>query len=234
MHTTRNWKPRPWILGLPLLGSLGATGCTDPRCEDLEALPQGDRVQVIGDSVFDSNADTCGDVGDHLSFLLGEQVVDRAIGGLLLDDPDGLDIADQYRSQGHAWVVVDGGANDLLTRCNCDCGPEIDALASEDASEGAMVDLVDRIVADGSSVAILGYYEAVPGSEFGPCLDELEVMTTRYSMIAEQHPEVTLVDARPLMSPQQTPSAYQEDGIHPSPEGALLIAEAFATVIGEP
>ena len=225
---------RSVLLGLTGLGSLIATGCTDPRCEELETLPRGQHVQVIGDSVFDSNADTCGDIGDHLSFMLGEQVTDRAIGGLLLDDPEGLDIADQYRSEGHAWVVVDGGANDLLTRCNCDCGPELDALASEDASEGAMVDLVDRIVADGSSIAILGYYEAVPGSEFAPCLDELEVMTARYSLIAEQHPNVELVDARSLMSPQQTPGAYQEDGIHPSPEGAELIAGAFAEVIGMP
>ncbi|MEM7158808.1 MAG: SGNH/GDSL hydrolase family protein [Myxococcota bacterium] len=212
-------------------GTLPTDTGAERGCEVIEALPEPERFHLIGDSVFVSNVDECADVGDFVGRTFGERVEVQAVGGTELGGgKDG--IPGQYIPGGWEWVIVDGGANDLGNICDCDCSAEqLDALASADASEGLMVELVDQIVGDGSQVVLLGYYEAMPDSEFGPCIDEQTILSDRYAAIADARPEVVFVDGRELMDPESTPVAYQEDGVHPSPTGSALLADGISLAI---
>jgi hypothetical protein len=216
-----------WMALLPAL-----VGCSEPQmCSDVDGLAQGSEVQILGDSVFDFNDDTCGDVGDFLSLLLGARVVDHARGGSWLDHPSDSDIRQSYQPGGWAWVVVDGGANDLLEGCNCDCDPEVDGLIAEDTETGAMVELVERARADDARVLLFGYYEPGDESEFAGCLDEAALLSERYAALADRLEGVHFVDGREVISPTGTPESFHADQIHPTPAGAELIAEALFDVM---
>jgi hypothetical protein len=182
----------------------------------------------MGDSVFDWNGETCSDVGDVISFARGERIRDRAVGGTWLDHPDDEDILSSYVSGDWRWVILDGGANDLNEGCGCDCPDSVlDGLIGPGLDSGAMPQLTQLALDDGAEVLLLGYYEPQPGSEFESCLDELEILSARYSALAEATPGLTFVDARDLLSPATSPEAYSADGIHLSELGSERVAQAL-------
>jgi hypothetical protein len=217
------------LVGGGLIGLLLVlAGCAPhPRCEDLDALNEEAPILIIGDSVFDYHQDECGDVGDFMSLSLEAKVADRAIAGLQMHAEDGDDIMSRYSADDWTWVVVDGGANDLNNRCGCECDTEVDELIGEDSTSGHFVSLTEQAVSDGAQVVVFGYYNPMPGSEFEPCIDEVEVLNSRLAALADGHESITFVDGREVMSPNGSPVAYHEDGIHPSTRGAEMIAEAI-------
>jgi hypothetical protein len=216
-------------LGVLLWVVSSLVGCGEhPRCADLSDLSSSADVLLIGDSVFDWNAETCSDVGDFISFALDARIQDRAVGGSWLDHPDEEDIFSSYFSGDWSWVILDGGANDLNESCGCDCPASLlDGLISPELDRGAMPELTQRALNDGARVLLLGYYEPQPGSEFEGCLDELEILSARYAALAETTPELTFVDARGILDPVGSPEAYAADGIHLSELGSGRIAQAL-------
>ena len=209
-------------------------GCTPPQqCLDVDALPAGSEIQIIGDSVFDFNEETCEDVSDFMSLSLGATVEDRSIGGTWLDHPEDEDIADSYAPGPWPWLIVDGGGNDLLGFCNCECSSDdIARLINPDGTDGAMSDLIRTIVDNGSRVILLGYYQPTPDSEFGGCIDELEVLSSGYSALADQLPEVTFLDARNVINAEEDRSLLHTDGVHLTPKAAEILANAMLSIVG--
>lgn len=210
-------------------------GCAPhPRCVDMEALPADPNVLLVGDSVFDFNPDVCGDVGDFISLSRGARIDDRAVGGTWLDHPENEDILGSYAPGPWAWVIVDGGGNDLNEGCSCECDTELDALVSADTLTGAMPTLVEAAVADGARVILFGYYEPAPGSEFAPCDQELVTLSERYAALADRVEGVVFLDGRTLVSAVGDPATFHEDGIHLTPAGASIVADAMVEILTAP
>ena len=172
-------------------------------------------------------------MSDFLSLALGAQVEDRSVGGTWLDDPDSSDdIVGSYLPGPWAWVVVDGGGNDLLEFCGCDCSAEeVARLVNPSGTTGAMPALVEQIVDDGAKVLLSGYYAPTPTSEFGGCLDELDVLTSGYAALADRFPVVTLLHAREVVDVSADRSLLHDDGVPLTGPAAELVAEAMLPIL---
>lgn len=105
----------------------------------------------------------------------------------------------------------------------------VDELISEDLTSGAMVDLISQIRADGAEVVLMGCYTIPPGSEFESCDEELAAMQSRHGAFAARTPGLLFVNASDVMRWSDNPEDYDEDLIHPAPEGS----EAVGLYIGE-
>lgn len=189
-------------------------------------------LQAVGDSIFDWN-DNDASIPALTAANLGVPVQNNAISGTTITDI-GDPIFEQYESGTWDWVLVDGGGNDLNDGCECgQCDALLTEIVAADGSTGAMAELVEQIVDDGHDVALMGYYEMPPDAEFGfdRCNDELEVLLSRYESLAARFDTVTFIDVREVVSPTDTPEAYDEDNVHPSVEGGAMIAEHLAAVL---
>ena len=238
----RGWiQPVRSRWGLPaqslpcLIVAASLPGCAPPQqCLDVDALPAGEQVQIIGDSVFDFNEDACEDISDYLSLSLGAQVEDRSVGGTWLDHPEDDDIVTSYQAGPWPWVIVDGGGNDLLGECGCECTAEqVARLSDLSGTTGAMPALVEQIVADGAQVLLFGYYAPTASSEFGGCLDELELLSTGYAAIAARFPEVTFLDGRDLIDASVDRDLLHGDGVHLTGPAAARVAQAMLPIVSQ-
>ena len=107
-------------------------------------------ILVIGDSVLWWNSEADASVADVLTTRLGLEVANASVPGALFVGPQGDSIQDQYVLGDWAWLVMDGGANDLGEGCGCgDCIAAVDPLISPDATSGAIPAFAQRIVEDG-------------------------------------------------------------------------------------
>ncbi len=199
-------------------------------CPDIEEMPDGN-IQVIGDSIFGSDADGCASIAGFMSLRMNLRVTDNAVPGSTVTGSGG--IPSQYVSGDWEWTVVDGGGNDLIENCvDEDCEETLDAIMSDDeANTGLMPDLVSQIKADGSEVIIVGYYSVPEGSEFEAVSLELDILMDRYSEFAENNDGVYFLNLREMMSPEDTPEYYSEDLVHPSEEGHEAIGNHIADFI---
>ena len=187
-------------------------------------------VQAIGDSIFDWNDK------QSIPHVVGEKlnlpVVNNAIGGSKVIGDDGIPL--QYEEGDWQWVLIDGGGNDLNEGCGCTdnevCNDIIDSIVAEDGSEGLIYDVVERIIADGHNVALLGYYEVSVDSEFGNCNDELYILRQRYTNLASLFETAIFVDPTTVVRPDMT-EAYDDDLVHPSIEGGRIVGELIAESI---
>ena len=189
-------------------------------------------LQAVGDSMFDWN-DEDSSIPAVVAANLGLPFQNNAIGGTTITEV-GFPIPEQYEAGTWDWVLVDGGGNDLNDGCECrQCDAVMEEIITADAEQGAMADFVEQIVDDGYNVALMGYYEMPNNAEYGfdQCNDELGVLLPRYQLLAERFERVTFIDIREVVSPQTTPQAYDEDQVHPSTEGARMIAEHIASVL---
>lgn len=219
-----------------LLALLALVACTENLCDTVEALPEGGDVLAIGDSLLAWKAPRCQSVPDHLAMTRGRKVTNRAINGTrVLDGGDAIPA--QYSPDGWAWVIVDGGGNDLNSSCDCEnCDFLLDQIVSEDGSTGDMPDLVDRVVGDGAQVMLLGYYLLPENARYGfaECRDsEFPELFVRYEALASARDGVTFVNLGEVMDPTSTPEAYDNDHLHPSPEGAALLGALLAEKLAE-
>ena len=137
---------------------------------------------LLGDSVMAWNRDTGESVGDALQNATGKAVVNVSVGGAVMLDQQGAGdlIPEKYVDVDWAWVVFNGGANDLAQLCGCDrCDSVLDDLVTADGQQGRIVESIQTVLQEATSrVAYVGYYNLIPNAdiEFDACVDELTVL----------------------------------------------------------
>ena len=215
----------PITLAMLLIGSTVA-GCIEVGEPDLD----GD-VLVIGDSLLDYHAPDA-DVGTVAGEKLGLEVDMLASGGASMLDRNG--IVDAYVNEGHALVIANGGGNDLEgCVCGDDCWRVIDLLISENGSDGAIPDLVHRIVEDGAYVAWVGYMRPMEDAEeYADCGGEVDLLRERLQRLDDSEPSMVFVDGA-LIGTGVEEHLYDPDGYHPSPEGCAALGEEVAQRIDD-
>ena len=218
-------KNRPALLAVLLIGST-AVGCIEVGEPDLD----GD-ILVIGDSLLDYHAPDA-DVGTVAGEKLGLEVDMLASGGASMLDRNG--IVDAYVNEGHALVIANGGGNDLEgCVCGDDCWRVIDLLISENGSDGAIPDLVHRIVEDGAYVAWVGYMRPMEDAEeYADCGGEVDLLRERLQRLDDSEPSMVFVDGA-LIGTGVEEHLYDPDGYHPSPEGCAALGEEVAQRIDD-
>ena len=218
-------KNRPALLAMLLIGST-AVGCIEVGEPDLD----GD-ILVIGDSLLDYHAPNA-DVGTVAGEKLGLEVDMLASGGASMLDRNG--IVDAYVNEGHALVIANGGGNDLEgCVCGDDCWRVIDLLISENGSDGAIPDLVHRIVEDGAYVAWVGYMRPMEDAEeYADCGGEVDLLRERLQRLDDSEPSMVFVDGA-LIGTGVEEHLYDPDGYHPSPEGCATLGEEVAQRIDD-
>lgn len=215
---------------LCLLVSAGSCGLT-PR-------QQGGDILIIGDSVMAWNRSAGADIGRAMEAELERDVVNRAaLGAQIRADGisalGGLSIPDQLSAGPWNWVVMNGGANDLGFSCGCTrCDAEIDLLISEDATTGAIPDLIARAKAQGAKVLWAGYYRAPDTRSFRGCRPGLVELERRIAIYAESREGVFFVDTEDVLDPAQS-GLLDTDRTHPSVEGSAVIGRFLAREIAE-
>ena len=215
----------PITLAMLLIGST-AVGCIEVGEPDLD----GD-ILVIGDSLLDYHAPNA-DVGTVAGEKLGLEVDMLASGGASMLDRNG--IVDAYVNEGHALVIANGGGNDLEgCVCGDDCWRVIDLLISENGSDGAIPDLVHRIVEDGAYVAWVGYMRPMEDAEeYADCGGEVDLLRERLQRLDDSEPSMVFVDGA-LIGTGVEEHLYDPDGYHPSPEGCATLGEEVAQRIDD-
>ncbi len=211
---------KPVALAVLLIGSTVA-GCIEVGEPDLDG-----EVLVIGDSLLDYHAPDA-DVGTVAGERLGLEVDMLASGGASMLDRHG--IADAYVNEGHALVIANGGGADLEgCVCGDDCWGVIDLLISENGSDGAIPDLVRRILDDGAYVAWVGYMRPMEDAdEYADCGGEVDLLRERLQRLDESEDGMVFVDGA-LIGTGVEEDLYDPDGYHPSPEGCAALGEEVA------
>ena len=138
-------------------------------------------------------------------------------------------IADTYVGEGHVLVIANGGGNDLEgCVCGDDCWGVIDLLISENGSDGAIPDLVRRILDDGAYVAWVGYMRPMEDAdEYADCGGEVDLLRERLQRLDDSEPSMVFVDGA-LIGTGVEEHLYDPDGYHPSPEGCAALGEEVA------
>ena len=186
-------------------------------------------VQIVGDSVFNADADGCASVAGFMSLRLWLPVEDNSVPGATITGNEG--IPEQYISGDWNWTIIDGGGNDIMPYCTEeDCDEILDEMMS-DSGNGLIPDLVEEAKNDGSNVILIGYYSVPRGSEFEPVVLEIEILNDRYSEFAKANENVYFISLKDVMEPESTPEYYSDDLVHPSLEGSEAIGEHIANFI---
>ncbi len=236
------------ILALTMLA------CLPNLCDQVDALPGGPDSQVapqdlvggvlaIGDSILATNGNSCQTVPDHAALDLKRWVDNRSVGGKRLTHPDGdADIQGQLLPGDWDWVVMTGGANDLVKECDCPkngasqaCLDVLDQLALPDALTGDIYDtiaLIDEQSPD-AYVLVLGYYPFPDDAAFDydRCNALLQTLDDRYARVADQLDRVVFVSTTQVMDLDAYPDRIAWDNIHPSGKGAEALGELVARTI---
>ncbi|MEM0976174.1 MAG: SGNH/GDSL hydrolase family protein [Pseudomonadota bacterium] len=195
-------------------------------------------ILVMGDSILIWNSHVDASVPDVLDSGLGDGVVNNAAVGAMLTNPNalgrlfGYDIRAQYEGFDWDWVVLNGGANDLLMECGCGiCDDVLEDLSTSDGRQGAMPDLVNEIRDAGAQIVLLGYYMPPSGGteEFG-CIDDLSALNERYRTLSARDVDVYFLNVAELI-PRNDLSLFDADLLHPSPKGSRILGNAIVELI---
>ncbi|MBT0955915.1 SGNH/GDSL hydrolase family protein [Alphaproteobacteria bacterium KMM 3653] len=212
---------------LALAGLLALAACAPNRAVMRES------VMVIGDSILAWNGGLAPEV---MGEALGRRVLDRSRSGARVSGAGGYgfvpEIAAQYRGEAVAWVVMDGGGNDLLGECGCDgCDPVLDGLISADGRSGEIARIVERIRAGGARVLLVGYYPVSDrGGPFEECRDELAVLAERMGRLAALREGVSFASLGEVIGASDL-EFYGPDRVHPTEAGSRLIGRFLAEQI---
>lgn len=191
------------------------------------------RVLVVGDSLLDWHRIRGNSIPQVLARETGWEVRNRAASGAKMyltgaqDNPRSV-IPAQYEQGGWDWVVVNGGANDLLTKCGCRrCDKVISGIISKDGKSGILPDLVRRARADGAQVVMVGYIGNPRGNLFSGCKDDVEEMARRQLVLAKSSPAISYFSARSAVDINKR-SSFALDGFHPSKKSTRRIGAQLA------
>lgn len=212
---------------------LFAVGCTEAVTGDPDQ-----QILLMGDSMMAVNAGSGNAVADALERELGKEVVDRSVTAaryfyyLPVSGSAGLKIEKQYRPGNWSWIIMNGGGNDLVFGCGCFiCDWQLNRLISEDGTEGAIPEFVNKMRQTGARVVYTGYLRS-PGrwSIIDGCRDEGNKLDGRLAQMAARDPGVYFVSLADLV-PNGDDSYFAIDLVHPSVKGSQAIAKRVADVI---
>jgi len=211
----------------PLLLLVGCAGRPAPANADMLA---------IGDSIFEAHRSSGRSIPDVVAERTGHVVHNAAKSGAWATDGGGVPTIPEQRVDGDfAWLVMDGGANDLNGRCRCgDCDAVLDELITEDATDGVLVAIVEEAVAQGMRVAFMGYPELPDDARFGfsRCGDQLAEHRRRRVRLAERVDGMWFVDASEVVGATDLPY-FVDDHVHPSVEGSRVMGEHIVEQVRE-
>lgn len=219
---------------LVLLGGLLVAACgSDPLDEDHpndgpESRPADASLVALGDSVFAFHREVDQDIPQVVGDTLGVGVYNVAVSGAQITGGD-AQIPDQLPEGPWAWVLIDGGANDLADRCGCDdCEPVLDEIITADGSEGLIPQLAARVVEAGSTLAIMGYYTLpADAPDFEGCGPWIERLSDREAALAASDPAVVFADAAEVVDGTD-PAMFFPDRVHPSVVGGEVVGTHVA------
>ncbi len=202
-----------------------------------EAMASGERgpVLMIGDSMFAWNRVRGGGVGRNLQKELGVKVRDHSRTGAHLtiagagDGDPFADIRKQYLEGDWDWVVINGGANDLLFECGCGkCGRVMKEMVTADLQQGALIDLIRAARADGAKIMLVGYHTGYArGHFFSGCRQDVTELVARYRELAKRNDDIYFVSARDALDANNR-RHFALDRVHPSRKGSQRIAKLIA------
>ena len=217
-----------------------AASCSAAATEEIAETAAGEpAILALGDSMFEWNVSTGESIPEVIGDVLDRPVLNAAVGGAHFSDAtpvdggEASDIRAQYVRGDWAWVVLEGGANDLHDDCGCGaCAKVLDDLVSADGRTGEIPDFVRTLAADGTRVMVVGYYAVPSDAEFGfdRCVDEVAEQGRRLQAMAAAFEGVWFVSAADVVTADER-GAYAQDRVHPSPVGARLIGEHVAATI---
>lgn len=204
-----------FALCLTLLASLPATAKDD--------------ILVIGDSMLEWQSLFNASIPDVLAKETGRKVENRAASGAKFyltgaaGNPRSV-IPTQYEKGDWNWVLVNGGANDLITKCGCrKCDAVLNRLISKDGKRGVVPELVKKIRADGARVMMVAYYEGNENPNlFSRCANPLREMVQRQIKLAAATRGVELVRTKAAINSKNR-SHFALDGIHLSRKGTRRV-----------
>ena len=150
--------------------ALAATACDIDLGGDEESSAKGDQqILAIGDSFLDWHGPDA-DLQYVAAGSLEMTIESAAVGGTTMLGGEGPDIPNQYVEGSFDLLIATGGGNDFGT-CTCgeDCEDVLEALISEDGTEG-IPNLVSRAIEGGAKVAWVGYFRPMDNdNEFSGC-----------------------------------------------------------------
>ena len=191
------------------------------------------RVLVVGDSFLDWQRIRGLSIPQVLARRTGWEVANRAATGASMyrtgdaSNPRAV-IPTQYKEGAWDWVVVNGGANDLLSKCGCRrCDRVLDRIISPDGTSGLMVDLVRRASDSGAGVVMIGYLGNPRPNLFNRCSDEVFEMVRRQKLLAEGLPDVIYLSSRDAVDINRR-GTFSIDGIRPSGRSTKRIGTYLA------
>ncbi|MEM7738947.1 MAG: SGNH/GDSL hydrolase family protein [Deinococcota bacterium] len=194
-------------------------------------------ILVLGDSIMEWNVEDEASIPDIMAQILDREVVNAAVSGARVSHPDseaaaeGFDIRRQYLPDAWAWVVLDGGANDLGDECNCgECGQVLDELISADGRSGEIPSFILSLTKSNHQIMYVGYYDAPTGGGFEQCQEEFVVLNGRVQTMAESLEDVFYISAGDVIDASNL-ELFDDDLIHPSIFGSDLIGEYIAETI---
>ena len=193
------------------------------------------RILVIGDSVAAWNGHG---VADAIEDALGVDVRSNARSGANMSTSGlagrliGGEIPPQLKGGPWDWVVMIGGANDLIGECRCGaCGRVLSSLVSEDGARGEVPALVSQARAAGARVVWADYYLSNRGLD-GPqaCIRDYEMFEDRTRRMAASDPGILWVDMEDVIDPRDRDD-FAFDRVHPSAIGSAKIGALIAQAI---
>ena len=195
-----------------------------------EATDRDAHILAMGDSVIAWNREEGASIADAIERRLGEPVVDASVPGAKMRQGGvrgafGFSIPDQYRTGDWDAVILNGGANDLMSECNCNrCDAIVRRLVRRDYP--ALVNALGN-----AQIFIVSYYGAAgdrPG-RFNSCNDELQQMERRLTSLFATRPNVHVVRVHDAITGR--PALYDDDRVHPSPAGSRVIGDIVARAL---
>ena len=190
-------------------------------------------VLVVGDSLLDWHRTKGNAIPQVLARQTGWQVRSRAASGAKMyltgaeENPRSV-IPAQYEKGAWDWVVINGGANDLLTKCGCSrCEKVISGILSKDGKTGIMADLVKRARGDGAQVVMVGYIGNPRLNLFSGCRDDVLELVRRQKLLAARDRGVSYFSTRSVVEIKKRAS-FALDGIHPSQRSTKRIGAYLA------
>ncbi len=200
------------------------------------ATEQSRKVLVVGDSLLDWHSLKGNSIPQVLARKTGWDVRNRAASGAKMyltgaeENPRSV-IPAQFEDGNWDWVVVNGGANDLLTKCGCRrCDKVINGIISRDGSQGILPDLVRRARSTGAQVMMVGYIGNPRLNLFSGCTDEVLEIVRRQKLLAQKARGVRYFSTRDVIAINKR-SSFALDGIHPSQRSTKRIGAHLAATL---
>ncbi|WP_298290734.1 SGNH/GDSL hydrolase family protein [uncultured Litoreibacter sp.] len=191
------------------------------------------QVLVLGDSLLDWHRMRGKSIPQVLARQTGWKVRNRAASGAKMyltgaeDNPRSV-IPAQFEEGDWDWVVINGGANDLLTKCGCNrCEKVISGIISKDGKTGILPDLVRRARGTGAQVMMVGYIGNPRLNLFSGCKDDVLELVRRQKIMAGRLPGVGYFSTREVVDIEKR-SSFALDGFHPSQKTTRKIGATLA------